>query len=325
MESTDSKKLNWRVAIAVVTAFTLVFAAFSPTALTAYAEKDDHDEEREGHNEKASSNNYHEDEEYSIQHEGDSKAKLKALPKKSLVDDGNSQLLELKFKLKDGTLFQFVRLTIDPDTPDEEVVEFDSVGNPLPGFDPLQPPFELIFGQITLLSDEYYAIGKAKGKFVIALNKTDLGPGKHKAVAEVMLEGQDDLTAKAEFLLKPSVPILPDLVAKYFFAPTTIKKPLTYWAFLIETNEGHKDAKEHKITLYLSDDNALGGDTELDKENNDKLKAGWFDLIALKIKVPKHEDTGPAYLIVKADSTDKIQEIHEDNNTKSKATNITAY
>ena len=307
MESTESKKLNWRVAIAVVTAFTLVFSAFSSTAITAFADNDDHDEEK------------------NTNHEGDSKAKLKALPKKSLVDDGNSQLLELKFKLKDGTLFQLVRITIDPGTPDEKVVEFDSIGNPLPAYDPLQPPFELIFGQITMLSDEYYAIGKAKGKFVIALNKTDLGPGKHKALAEVMLDGQDDLTAKAEFLLKPSVPLQPDLVAKYFFAPSTIKKPLKYWTFTIETNEGFEKAKEHKIAVSLSEDAVLGGDIELGKETNEKLKAGWFDLIPIKIKIPKDVDPGAYYLIVKVDSTDKILEIHEDNNTKSEATNITAY
>jgi hypothetical protein len=297
MQSAERNKYSWRVPIAVVTAFTLVFAAISSNASMAFAD------------------------------DGESKAKLKALPKKSLVDDGNSQLLELKFKLEEGTIFEFVRITIDPGTPDEEVVEFDSEGNPLPPFDPLQPPFELIFGQITMLSDGYYAIGKAKGKFVIAMNKTDLGAGEHEALAEVVLGGgEDPLTATAKFLLKPSVPLLPDLVAKLFFAPSTIKKPLHYMTFTIETNEGFANAKEHKVAVYLSDDNTLGGnDEQIGKGNNDKLEAGWFDVIPVKIKVPKDEDTGPHYLFVKVDSTDKIQEISEDNNINSKATTITAY
>jgi hypothetical protein len=296
MQSAERIKNNWRVPIAVVTAFTLVFAAFSSTASMAFADDDE------------------------------SKAKLKALPKKSLVDDGNSQLLELKFKLEEGTLFQFVRITIDPDG-DAKVVEFDHMGNPLPPYDPLQPPFELIFGQITMLSDGYYALDKAKGKFVIAMNKEDLGAGEHEALAEVVLGGgEDPLTAETKFILKPSVPILPDLVAKYFFAPSTIKKPLHYMTFTIETNEGFANAKEHKISVYLSHDNTLGGyDEEIGKGNNDKLKAGWFDIIPVKIKVPKDEDTGPHYLFVKVDSTKKIQEISEDNNTNSKATTITAY
>ena len=52
---------------------------------------------------------------------------------------------------------------------------------------------------------------KAKGKFVIATNKTELGPGEHKALAEVVLGGgEDPLGSDAKFTLKPSVPILPE-------------------------------------------------------------------------------------------------------------------
>lgn len=297
MVSTESKKLNWRVPIAVVAAFTLVFSAFTSTASMAFAADDE------------------------------SKAKLKALPKKSLVDDGNSQLLELKFKLEKGTLFEFVRVTINEGEPDEAVIEFDHMGQPIAPYTLPDPPFELVFGQITMLSDGYYALEKAAGKFVIALNKEDLGPGTHTALAEVVLGGgEDPLVADAEFVLKPSVPIQPDLVAKYFFAPTTIKKPLSYYTFTIETNEGHEAAKSHKVTVYLSNDNTLGGnDKELGKATNEKLNAGWFDLIPIKIKVPKDTEIGTKHLFVKVDSTDKIQEISEDNNILSKASNIKAY
>lgn len=43
------------------------------------------------------------------------------------------------------------------------------------------------------------------------MNKTELGPGEHKALAEVVLGGgEDPLVADAKFTLKPSVPILPE-------------------------------------------------------------------------------------------------------------------
>ena len=65
--------------------------------------------------------------------------------------------------------------------------------------------------------------------------------------------------------------------------------------------------------------------TELGNEQNKHLAAGWFDLIPIKIKVPKDTETGAKTLFVKVDSTHKIQEISEDNNILSKATNIKAY
>jgi subtilase family serine protease len=178
-----------------------------------------------------------------------------------------------------------------------------------------------------MLSDGYYAIGKAVGKFEIVMDKTELGEGTHQALAEVVLNGGDDvLNASDSFTLKPSVPVLPDLVAKHLFAPTTIKAPLKYMAFTIETNEGLAKAKEHKVSLYLSDDNTLSaGDKQLDKSSVPHLYAGWFDLVPLTFKVPENTSDGAHYFIVKADSTDKVQEISENNNVLSKATNITPY
>lgn len=250
----------------------------------------------------------------------DTSAKLKALPKESLVDDGNSQLLELKFKLDEGTLFEFVRVTIDEGTPNEKFVEFDAEGTIL-NADP-EDAFELVFGSVTMLSDGY-AIGPAKGKFVISMNKMVLGEGIHHALAEVVLDGET-LEATDDFLLKPSVPILPDLVAKYFFAPTTVKKPLKYMTFTIETNEGHAKAKEHKVQVYLSEDDELGAaDKVIGQRGEEKLKAGWFSLVPVQIKVPKNTDAGEYSLIVKVDATGKIQEISEDNNTLSKETHVT--
>jgi subtilase family serine protease len=174
-----------------------------------------------------------------------------------------------------------------------------------------------------MLSDGYYAIGKAKGKFVIAMDKLVLDVGEHDALAEVVLDGET-LTATTEFVLKPSIPPLPDLVAKYFFAPSTIMKNRNYITLTIETNEGTAKAKEHKVKVYLSEDDELGeGDEALGQGNVEKLKAGWFKLVPVKIKAPRNAEEGESHLIVKVDATDKIQELSEENNTLSKTTNIT--
>ena len=291
MSGKTSTYANWRLITAILAATTLVFSAVPAITRSAYA---------------------------------DSGAELKALPKKSLVDDGNNQLLELKFKLEEGTLFNFVRITIDKDGAEPKVLEFDAEGNFINAAD---PAFQFVFGKISMLSNDGYALGKSTGKFEIVMDKLELGEGEHTANAEVVLNGGDDtLTAEDSFLLKPSVPILPDLVAKYFFAPTTIKMPLKYVAFTIETNEGHAEAKEHKVNLYLSNDNSLSaGDKQLDQSNVEKLGAGWFKLVPSMFKVPKNTENGAHYLIVKVDATDKVQELSEDNNMLSKATNITPY
>jgi hypothetical protein len=242
-------------------------------------------------------------------------AELKALPKESLVDDGSSQLLNLKFRLQEGDFLDMIRISVDGSM----VVEFDAEGNVLD----YGPAFELVFGSVTMLSDGY-AIGPAKGKFVIAMDKTALGIGEHDAMAEVILE-EDTLVATDDFTLNPSEPALPDLVAKYFFAPSTIRKPLNYWTFTVETNEGTEDAKRHNVRVYLSEDNALGaGDTLLGQKGIGRLEVGDFDIVPIKIKVPKDTEAGTHHLFVKVDAANQIEEESEDNNTKSKQTTIQA-
>ena len=201
------------------------------------------------------------------------------------------------------------------------MLEFDAEGNPI---GPVNPPFEFVFGHITMLSDGYYAIGKAKGKFVIAMDKLALGIGEHEAKAEVVLGGgEEPLVATDTFKLKSSEQPLSDLVAKFFIAPSTIKKNLKYWTFTIETNEGLGKAKQHEVKVYLSEDNILdSGDDVLGQRGVPHLQAGDFDLIPIKIKVPKAEDNGDHFLFVKVDAKDKIEELSEDNNVLSQAANI---
>jgi len=276
-----SKNANWRIVASILAAATLIFTTISSTTFAAY---------------------------------GASGAELKALPKNSLVDDGNSQLLKLKFRLHEGDFLEMIRISVDGTM----VVEFDAEGTVLDS----GPAFENVFGHVTMLSDGY-AIGPAKGKFVIAMDKLVLGVGEHDAMAEVILDG-DTLVATDDFRLKSSEPVLPDLVAKFFYAPSTIKKPLNYWTFTVETNEGDKDAKNHQVKLYLSDDNAIGaGDKLLGQKGIGKLEVGDFDLVAMKIKVPHDTEFGTQYLIVKVDANNNVQEQSEANNELSEQTNIT--
>jgi hypothetical protein len=263
-------------------------------------------------------------------------AELKPIPFKSLVDDENSQLLELKFKLQPGSNFEKVVVTIDKGTSEEKSVEFgvDENGETDLINPPLNPPFEVVFGQITLLTSDgyYYAIGKAFGHFIIAMNKTELGAGEHKALAEVVLEG-DILTDDTKFILLAPEDFLPDLVAKYFFAPGKVLKPLKkdlpYWTTTIETNEGNVKAKHHQVRLFLSEDNAISGDDKkLGLKNVKHLNVGDFKVHLIKIKTLKTVDPGDYFLIVKVDIkenlTDKIEESDEDNNQLSKKTKIIA-
>ena len=289
MSGKNMKNVNWKIVPAIFAVFTLLACTITSTRNAAFAESE-------------------------------SSATLKALPKQSFVDDGSSQLLRLKFKLNEGTIFQFVRITIDG----THVLKFDASGNPI---GPLSPPFESVFGHITMLTDGYYAIGKAKGKFVIAMDKLALGIGEHKVKVEVVLGGgADPLVATDTFKLKSSERPLPDLVAKYFVAPSTIVKNVKYWTFAIETNEGEGNAMWHNVNVYLSNGNALNsGDKLLSRGSTSYLAAGDFDLIPIKIKVPKTENDGNHFLFVKVDAKHKIKEVSEDNNALSRAAKIVSH
>jgi len=286
MSGTRMNNVNWRIVSAIFAAFTLLACTVTSTRNAAFAESE-------------------------------SSTTLKALPKQSFVDDGSSQLLQLKFKLNEATVFKFVRITIDG----TQVLEFDASGNPI---GTLSPPFEFVFGHITMLTDGYYAIGKAKGKFVIAMDKLSLGIGEHEAKAEVVLGGgAEPLVATDTFKLKSSEPPLPDLVAKYFVAPSTIMKNVKYWTFTIETNEGEGNAKQHDVNVYLSNDNALdSGDRLLGQHSMSYLAAGDFNLVPITIKVPKTENEGNHFLFIKVDAQEKIKELSEGNNVLSKAAKI---
>lgn len=297
--ATTKKNIDsWRVMTAIIAASMLTFSTLSSTTFLAYAKGED-------------------DKENTV---GSSLAKLEALPKKSLVDDGNSQLLKLQFKLETGNKLEVIRVTIDKGTADEKVAEFDGQGHILSA----DPAFELVFGSTKLLSDGY-AVGPAEGKFIVAMNKDELGEGTHAAFAEVVLD-VGTLTAQDKFTLVASKPLLPDLVAKYFFAPTTMKVGVKYPTFTIETNEGNHTATEHKVQVYLSADSTLNsGDKMLGQETVKKLQAGNFRLVPIVIDLPKKTDSGQNYLIVKVDAADKIQELSEDNNVLSKQTNVTPF
>lgn len=315
--------VNWRVITAILAAFTLGLSAFSSmTFVKAYGEDDDkqndnkNENKHDDHDEQNDNRHDDEDEEEDCTSEGRSSAKLKALPKKSLVDDGNSQLLELKMKLRGGDILKQIEVLVDG----ESVVVFEADLTIVSS----GPAFEEVFGQVEVSSDGYCIEG-GKGKFVIAMDKEALGEGDHGAMVNVVLEGKT-LTATDNFTLKASEPILPDLDAKIFYAPSTVKKPLKYMTFTIESNEGSIKASEHMVKVYLSEDNAIGSSDEVVGDNHaQKLKAGWFNLIPVQIKLPQDTVAGDYNLIVKVDAANSIEEISETNNELSRATEVTSH
>jgi CARDB protein len=317
--------VNWRVMTAILAAITLGLSAFSSmTFVKAYGEDDDkqndnkkNENKHDDHDDEQNDNKHDDDdEEDDCTSEGRSSAKLKALPKKSLVDDGNSQLLELKMKLRGGDILKQIEVTVDG----ESVVVFKADGTIVSS----GPAFENVFGQVQVSSDGY-CIEEGKGKFVIAMDKEALGEGDHAAVAKVVLDA-NTLTATDNFTLKASEPVLPDLVAKIFYAPSTMKKPLKYMTFTIESNEGSTKANAHMVNVYLSEDNAIdSSDIVIGDKHAEKLKAGWFNLIPVQIKLPQDTVEGDYNLIVKVDATDSIEEISETNNELSRTTEVTSH
>ena len=309
--SNSSKKIVALIAAAVLTLSMLS----SSMGHLAFAAKDKDKDHQTKDNDKGKD------------HQTDSESsdiKLEALPKQSLIDDGNSQLLKLQFKLDTGNSLKIIRVTIDKTTNYPKVIEFDGSGKILSK----DPAFQLVYGSTTMLSDGY-AVGPAKGKFVIAMDKTAFSEGNHQALAEVVLD-TGTLSAQDQFTLQSVKQFLPDLVANHFFAPTKIIEPkaaakfdIDYMTFTIESNDGGSKATEHNVQVYLSNDSTLSLDDKMIGNTNVKcLNAGDFDLMPVKIDLPKNTATGQHYLIVKVDATDKIKEQSEDNNILSAQTKV---
>ncbi|HJS81265.1 MAG TPA: CARDB domain-containing protein, partial [Nitrososphaera sp.] len=230
-----------------------------------------------------------------------SMANLWAVPVNSRVDDGNFQILRLKFELDTGNPLEKIRVTVDAGTPDEKVLEFNANGDVLTA----DPAFVSVDGSIKIKTDGY-VLTKLSGKFKIAMDKEALGVGEHEALAEIITTGETT-TDDAHFRLRAGSSGQADLVANFFSAPDNVKQDKKYSAFVKEANEGTGNAGEHMISVYLSEDNTLdAGDLLVGEKEVENLKAGKDRMVHVQVELPDDAETGPAFLIVKVDGDDDI-------------------
>jgi hypothetical protein len=244
-------------------------------------------------------------------------ANLWAVPVNSRIDDGNSQILRLKFSLDSGNPLEKIRITVDPGT-SPKILEFNGNGDILTA----DPAFVSVDGSIKIKTDGY-ALIKLSGKFKVAMDKLALGVGEHEALAEIITTAGVEADDDAEFKLRAGSSGQADLVAKFFGAPDNIKQDKKYVAFVKEANQGTGNAGEHTISIYLSEDNVLDGGDELvgEKEVNN-LKKGKDRMIMMQFELDDDAETGSAYLIVKVDGDDDVSESNENNNTKPESITV---
>ena len=246
-----------------------------------------------------------------------SMANLWAVPVNSRVDDGNYQIVRLKFELDTGNPLEKTRITVDAGTPDEKVLEFNANGDILTA----DPAFVSVDGSIKIKTDGY-VLTKLSGKYKIAIDKAALGVGEHDALAEIITTGET-VTDDAHFRLRAGSSGQADLVAKFFGAPDNVKQDKKTMVFVKEANEGTGNAGEHTIAVYLSEDNVLdGSDLLVGEKDVENLKKGKDRMVPVQIELPDDAETGPAFLIVKVDGEDEIAETNEGNNSKSESITV---
>jgi hypothetical protein len=246
-----------------------------------------------------------------------SSANLWAVPVNSRIDDGNFQILRLKFALDTGNPLDRIRITLDPGTLQEKVLEFDANGDIITA----DAAFVSVDGSVKIKTDGY-SLTELSGKFKIAIDKTELTVGEHDALAEIITTGET-VTDDAHFRLRAGSSGQADLVAKFFGAPDNVKQDKKYSAFVKEANEGTGNAGEHMISVYLSEDNTLdAGDLLVGEKEVENLKAGKDRMVHVQFELPDDAETGPAFLIVKVDGDDDISESNEGNNSKSEAITV---
>jgi len=246
---------------------------------------------------------------------------LWAVPTNSRIDDGHYQLLSLLFRLDMINSIDKITITLEAGTPLQKVLEFKADGTKIVS----DPAFAFVVGGTTLTTDgDYYAIGKAKGRFIIAIDKTKLVAGDHSAIVEVMTD-IGKFTDHAVFKLRPAEANLADLVAKFLASPNSMKIGKKHNVQALESNEGDAEAHQHKVSIYLSTDSILDNtDIKLGFAQVDHLKKDQSKIVPIKFEIPSSASPGAAHLILKVDSDNEVPESNENNNTLVKAITLTA-
>ena len=246
-----------------------------------------------------------------------SSANLWAVPVNSRIDDGNYQILRLKFNLDTGNPLDKIRITLDQGMPDEKVLEFNGNGDILSG----DSAFVFVDGSIKFKTDGYL-LSKLTGKFKIAIDKTELTVGEHDALAEIITDAET-ITDDAQFRLRGGPTGQADLAVDSFFAWHNIKLDKKHNAFIVDANDGTGNAAKHTVKVYLSNDNVLdGSDTLVGEKETSALKFDKDRLVKVRYELPDGTDLGPAYLIAMVDADNDVSESDENNNVSSRAINV---
>ncbi|MCI0557939.1 MAG: hypothetical protein MN733_05545, partial [Nitrososphaera sp.] len=246
---------------------------------------------------------------------------LWAVPVNSCIDDGKLQILRLKFKLENVNPLEMVRITLDPGTPEEKILEFDGNGNILTS----DPAFVSVDGSLKFKTDGYYfLLAHLKGKFKVAVDKTLLTVGEHDALAEIFTEGASSTPSDdAMFKLRECDDGEADIVADFYGAPNNIKQDKKYQTFFKESNDGTANAGPHEVKVYLSSDAILdAGDEVVGEKHVGALPAGNDRMVQIQIELPGDSDLGPMFLIAWTDADEEISESNESNNMEVEAINV---
>jgi hypothetical protein len=254
----------------------------------------------------------------------DSDVNLWAVPVTSCIDDGKLQILRLKFNLENVNPLEKIRITLDPGTPEEKILEFDGNGAILAS----DPAFVSVDGSIKFKTDGYYfLLAHLKGKFKVGIDKGELIIGDHEALAEIFTDGASTTPSDdASFKLKACGKGEPDLVAESYVAPNNIKQDKKYHTYFLESNGGNAKAGPHEVYVYLSSDATLDTSSDLlvGKKHTGALPVNPVRLVHIQVEIPCGEDTGEMFLIAFTDAEEEVNESNENNNTELDEVNVIA-
>jgi hypothetical protein len=250
-----------------------------------------------------------------------SEVNLWAVPVTSCIDDGKLQFLRLKFKLENVDPLESIKITIDPGTPGEKVLEFNGNGAVLSN----DLGTVSIDGSINIKTDGYFLLALLSGKFKVGFDKMVLSAGDHDALAEIFTEGASSAPSDtAEFTLKACGTGKPDLVAESYVAPNNIKQDKKYNTVFLETNGGNAKADKHTVKVYLSEDNVLDTSTDqlVGESQTGKLPVNPVRVVHVKVEIPCGPETGDMFLIAWTDANKVVNESNEGNNVASDPVNV---
>ena len=247
-----------------------------------------------------------------------SSAQIKAIPHESRQDIGTFITLEMKFSLDTGNPISTFQVTVDPGTPGQKILKFNTQGQILPGSDPI---FKGISGSIKFKNNGYYGPSSIEGMFMTKLLKSLLTAGTHQVTFEILSGSNVLASANNDFILKPSPHAgKANLQALALFSVEKVNGEhgghQHVHAIAIAGNNGTKASGGFQTALYLSTIPTLDPSAQLlDTKHIGSISPG--DIRAIVFNENLHVAKGTYYLIVQLDSTNVVSETHKDDNTQA--------